>query len=314
MSDLTNLHLLRFNTIDCYLTGPLYITGNSKSALAEGNLTVSYATIRIPDHLPYDLPQLPVTFINRPPYLNDEQISSASIFPLHIDLELTAEQDVHVEGKGLSSEWEGSVRLTGTNTTVAANGSLSLLSGQYLFSGKIFKLTDGEIAFNDKPTPSAYLNLSGELGLSDMEVTAQLRGPLTSPQLTFQSNPHMPTSSILARILFNKDISDISHPEALQLANTLMSLSGGAGPDVLEAIRKRIGVDRLTIVPAKEGSDQIAVQIGKYLTKGVLITLSQSATSSQVIVEVELKKGFIFQAETQEEEEGKFSLKWRKSY
>ena len=94
------------------------------------------------------------------------------------------------------------------------------------------------------------------------------------PQLTFQSNPHLPTSSILARILFNKEISDISHPEALQLANTLMSLSGGAGPDVLEAIRKSIGVDRLTIVSAQPGSDQIAVQIGKYLTKGVLITLS----------------------------------------
>ena len=62
------------------------------------------------------------------------------------------------------------------------------------------------------------------------------------------------------------------------------------------------------------GTDEIAVQIGKYLTRGILITLSQSATSSQVIVEVELPKGFIFQAETQEQEEGKFSLKWRKSY
>jgi len=137
---------------------------------------------------------------------------------------------------------------------------------------------------------------------------------LTAPQLTFQSNPHLSTSSILARLLFNKDIRDISHPEALQLANTLMSLSGGAGPDVLETIRKSIGVDRLTIASTQGGSDQIAVQIGKYLTKGVLITLSQSATSSQVIVEVELSKNFIFQAETQEEEEGKFSLKWRKSY
>ena len=147
-----------------------------------------------------------------------------------------------------------------------------------------------------------------------MEITAQLMGPLTSPKLTFQSNPHMPTSSILAKILFNKEISDISHPEAIQLANTLLSLSGGAGPDVLETIRKTLGVDRLTIGSSSSNPDQIALQIGKYLTKGVLVTLSQSPTSSQIIVEVELKKGFIFQAETQEEEEGKFSLKWRKTY
>ncbi len=313
-SKLDNLHLLRFDTIDSYLTGSLYLTGSTQSALAQGNLIVPYATLHIPDDLPYEVPEVAVTYINRPSFLNDSQIAPLPVFPFHIDLELTADEDVHVEGKGLSSEWEGSVRLTGTNTTVAANGSLSLLSGEYLFSGKVFKLTEGRIVFNDKPNPSAYLNLSGNLSLSDLEVTAQLRGPLSSPQLTFQSNPHMATSSILARILFNKDISVISHPEALHLANTLMSLSGGTGPDVLEAIRKSLGVDRLTIVSTSARSNQIAVQIGKYLAKGVLVSLSQSATSSQVIVEVELDKGFLFRAETQEEEEGKFSLKWRKSY
>jgi len=149
--------------------------------------------------------------------------------------------------------------------------------------------------------------------MPDITITAMLRGPLTAPQLTFQSNPQKPTSSILALILFNKDIADISHPEAIQLASTLVSLSGGAGPDVLETIRKSIGVDRLNI-SSKPGTDELAVQIGKYLTRGIMITLSQSATSSQVIVEVELPKGFVFQAETQEEQEGKFSLKWRRSY
>jgi autotransporter translocation and assembly factor TamB len=124
----------------------------------------------------------------------------------------------------------------------------------------------------------------------------------------------MSTSAILARILFNKNISDISQPEAIQLASTLISLSGGAGPAVLETIRKNLGVDRLTIASQTANSDELAVQIGKYLTKGVLITLSQSATSSQVIVEVEFKHGFVFQAETQKEEEGKFSLKWTHSY
>nr|AOO54610.1 hypothetical protein [uncultured bacterium] len=149
--------------------------------------------------------------------------------------------------------------------------------------------------------------------MPDITVTVAMRGPLTSPQLTFHSNPQKPTSSIMALVLFNKDITEISHPEAIQLAATLVSLSDGAGPDVLESIRKSLGVDRLNIA-SKPGTDEVAVQIGKYLTRGVMITLSQSATSSQVIVEVELPKGFVFQAETQEEEEGKFSLKWRKTY
>ncbi len=315
-AEMSHLHALGFDMIDCDLTGPLYLTGNTHQMFAQGNLLIDDATIQITERLPYEIPSLPVTYINRPAHLYTRTLSNPD-FTFHLDLELTAEEKVYVEGLGLKAELQGNVHLHGTNTNIVANGALKLIKGEYQFSGKIFKLTEGEILFNDKPTPSAYLNLNGTLSLPEITITAMLNGPLTSPQLTFQSNPQKSTSEILSLILFNKDIAEITHAEAIQLASTLMSLSGGAGPDVLESIRKSIGVDRLNIASrrgAKEGSDEIAVEIGKYLTRGLLITLSQSATSSQVIVELELPHGFVFQAETQEEEEGKFSLKWTKSY
>ncbi|MES2121360.1 MAG: translocation/assembly module TamB domain-containing protein, partial [Chlamydiota bacterium] len=313
-AELKSLHALGFNMIDCNLTGPLYFSGDLQQALAQGNLIVDEAKIQLTEELPLEIPTLPVTYIHRPPHLLSQSLAPTPEFQFHIDLDLTADNKVYVEGSGLNAELQGNVHLTGTNTNIDANGSLRLIKGEYQFSGKVFKLTEGEIIFTDKPTPNAYLHLNGTLSLPNVSITAMLRGPLNRPQLTFQSNPQMSTGSILALILFNKDISDISHPEAIQLASTLMSMSGGAGPDVLETIRKSIGVDRLNIVSAGDGSDEIAVQIGKYLTRGVMITLSQSATSSQVMVEVELPKGFVFQAETQEEQEGKFSLKWTRSY
>jgi hypothetical protein len=312
-AELHNLHALGFDMIDCNLTGPLYLNGNIQNMLAQGNLLIDEAKIQITERLPYEVPTLPFTYINRPPYLYSRTTKAGRGFVFNIDLDVTAEGNVYVEGRGLNAELGGNVHLYGANINIAANGALKLIKGEYQFSGKVFKLTEGEIVFNDKPAPSAYLNLNGTLSMPGITITAMLRGPLTSPQLTFQSNPQKPTSSILALILFNKDIAEISHPEAVQLASALVSLSGGAGPDVLESIRKSIGVDRLNI-SSKPGTDELAVQIGKYLTRGIMITLSQSATSSQVIVEVELPKGFVFQAETQEEEEGKFSLKWTKSY
>jgi hypothetical protein len=312
-AEMHKLHALGFDMIDCDLTGPVYLTGNMHHMSAEGNLLVDEAKIQITERLPYEIPSLPVTFVNMPKHLGSHTISGSSDFDFKMDLELTSEGNVRVEGRGLSANLEGNVHLYGTNTHIIPSGALKLIKGEYTFSGKIFKLTEAEIIFNDKPSPSAYLNITGTLSLPDITITAMMRGPLMSPQLTFQSNPQKPTSSILALILFNKEITEINHPEAIQLASTLVSLSGGAGPDVLESIRKSIGIDRLNIA-SKPGSDELAVQIGKYLTRGIMITLSQSATSSQVIVEVELPKNFVFQAETQEEEEGKFSLKWRKSY
>ena len=130
--------------------------------------------------------------------------------------------------------------------------------------------------------------------MPDLTVTAMLRGPLTSPQLTFQSSPAMPTSSIIAQILFNKDISELNASQAAQLAYAIISLSGGAGPNILETIHKNLGIDRLGI-SVNEETGKVSVQIGKYLTEGVMITLSQSTEQSHVIVEVELKGGFVLQ-------------------
>jgi hypothetical protein len=312
-AELHNLHALGFDMIDSNLTGPLYLSGNMEKMLAQGNFLIEEAKIQLNERLPHEIPTMPFTYVNRPSYLYSRTAKPHQNFIFSLDMELTADNNVIVEGRGLKAELEGNLHLYGNNTNIAASGDLKLIKGEYQFAGKHFKLTEGEIVFNDKPAPSAYLNLNGTLDLPDATITVMLRGPLTSPQLTFQSNPQKPTSSILALILFNKDIADISHPEAVQLASTLVSLSGGAGPDVLESIRKSIGVDRLNI-SSKPGTDELALQIGKYLTRGLMITLSQSATSSQVIVEVELPRGFVFQAETQDEEEGKFSLKWTKSY
>lgn len=318
IAEMKNLHALGFDMIDCDVTGPLYFNGNLHNMSAQGNLLVDEALIQLTEHLPYEIPSIPVIYVNRPSHLYTKPTPFGPKFTFHLDVELSAEDKVYVEGKGLKAELQGNVHLYGANTRIVTSGALKLMKGEYQFSGKIFKLTEGEILFNDKSVPWAYLNLNGTLDLPGITITAMLRGPLASPQLTFQSNPQKPTSELLSLILFNKDITEISHTQAIQLASTLVTLTGGAGPDVLESIRKSIGVDRLNIAsrkrPGEGSSDEIAVEIGKYLTRGILVTLSQSATSSQVIVEVELPKGFVFQAETQVEEEGKFSLKWTKSY
>ena len=218
--ELDHLHTLDFESIDaCFKTTVFHITGTTRHALAQGNLIITEGTIDIPEQLPFEAPTLPITYVNRPRYLSSTAFSSTPTFPFQIDLELTTEDTINLQGKGLKSQWQGNIHLTGTNMDVAANGGLKLVKGEYAFLGKSFKLTEGEITFHPKPTPSAYLKLTGELNLPSAQITAILQGSLQAPQLTLHSNPQMPTSSILAFILFNKDVSDISHPEAIQLAS-----------------------------------------------------------------------------------------------
>ncbi len=312
-TELNEMHVVHSDFIEASSTGVLEIIGDKTSAIASGNLTVDKALFKIFDELPYEIPSLPITYINKPIYLQTSTLQTSTPYPLNIDIQLEAKDSVTVQGRGLDSIWNGNVHLSGTVASPAAKGSLTLKKGTFVFSGKPFTLRQGEISFFDKPSPGAYLKINGELPLTSATILAQMQGPLTSPQLTFQAIPALPTSSILSLILFDKDISEISALQALQLAQTIVSLSGKGGPGVLESIRKKIGVDRLNIV-GKDGTDEISVQIGWYLSHGITLSLSQSATSSDVTVEVDLKNGFIFQAETQNQEEGKFSFKWNKNY
>src|SRR5277367_5822662 len=99
--------------IDCNLTGPLYLNGNTQSMLAQGNLLIDEAKIQITERLPYEVPTLPFTYINRPPYLYSRTTRASPKFLFNIDLEVTAEGNVRVEGRGLNAELEGNVHLYG---------------------------------------------------------------------------------------------------------------------------------------------------------------------------------------------------------
>ena len=238
-----------------------------------------------------------------------------NIFPLYLDVNLDAKDNVFFEGRGLDSQWQGNLHVTGTHVDVHASGRLLLIKGEYLFAGTAFSLTEGEIIFNDKSSPGSYISINGNCALSDVDVIATLHGPLSAPTLTLQSLPQMPISSLLAHLLFNKDITEISAVQALQLAQAILSLSKSQAPDIMEKIRKTLGIDRLNIVStAKNDRETISLQIGKYLMRGVLLTLSQGSENRNVSLEVQLRRGFMLQAQIGENERGKFSFKWHHHY
>jgi len=311
---LNQLSAISFDTISGTFDGNLTITGDRFGSTAKGNLKVAKATFRIPDELPAVLPELPITFINPPEKLVRKKLSPPTVSPMLLDLDLEVPGNAYVEGKGLQSELQGKLHLSGTYIDIAAEGKLQLVKGEYIFSGKVFNLSQGEMIFTASPTPSAYISLSGTCDLPDVNVTALLRGPLSGPKLTFQSSPQLPVSSLLAQILFNKDFSEVSAVQALQVAQTVLSLSGGSAPDILERVRKTLGMDRLTLITSENDPGKISLQIGKYLMRGVLLTVSQGAESRKASVEVELKKGIHLQAEVNEDQQGKFSLKWHHHY
>jgi hypothetical protein len=319
-----------FNDLICLETdlayvkanGKLALKGNSEKADAQGQITIAQADINIPDKIPQTPVVLPIKMmgsVKKEP--TKSSLPALSLYPILLNLNIDAPENFKIQGQGVISQWTGHLKLGGTLDNMLIKGSLDLAKGDLLFAGHYFDLTGGEVIFSGKEKEPPTIAVSGKTTIRGTNIIANLKGPLNIPQLTFSSSPAMPLSSILSLILFGQELSEITGIQAVQLASNIATLSTEQ-PSIIETTKKKLGIDRLSIVstPAVnvDEPEKMAIQVGKYVTKGILVTFSQGLdqASDNLIVEVDLSKGFIFQIETQPEEaeQAKFTVKWNYNY
>jgi len=311
----------------------LSLKGNFKKALLKGKLNISSANLDIPDKIRSEPPSLNIEFIGSPK--QKQGALKKNPMMLDFDVHLNAPNSLTVQGRGLKSVWGGSVHAKGNSEEFKLFGKLSVHSGSFKFAKISFNLTEGTITFNG-PIKKTTISLVAEQAVNDLNVYIALRGPLASPRLTLSSVPDIPLSNLLSRILFNKDISEIDPFQALQLAQTAIELSSGE-VSVTDRIQNSMGLDVFSFTSSTysgsgdtdpntdgssaddstdSGSVPVAVQVGKYITRGVLLTMTQGTTaeSAKYNIDIDLQYGLMLQLESVQNREGKIALKWNKTY
>jgi translocation and assembly module TamB len=282
--------LLRSDNAVASGTGKLTLTGSYDHALLAGRIVVDPADFRIPKQLPPAITEVEVKEINKPETHAPPPVTNGKGEwpPIKLDVSASSPGRIHLEGRGLVSEWKGLVQVRGSTAHPVITGTLSLVRGQVDFLGKQFDLVRGTISFNGSSPPSPVLDVLAQAKTKDITATVNLLGPVTSPKIQLSSDPPLPSDEILSRLLFGRSAKNISPIQAVQLANALNTMSGGGGVDLLGRMRRLIGVDALTMNQSGDNYGQSTVSVGKYLSEGVY---------------VEVEKGL-------SPETGKASLKW----
>lgn len=322
-----DVNFTRFNiaTVDLMTTvasGHIKIHGDLKNGIASGNMEIIESDITVPARIPKALPHLQVVYKNAiaPPY--NFELPNQNPYPLLLDIAVDAPEGIYISGRGLESEWKGQFQLGGLQTDVVTKGKIELIKGTFTFSSRTFKLSEGSLTFSGEPDVEPTLNLSAEIQIKDVLITAHLNGPLNDPKVTLESSPPLPLGTIMAYLLFGRDLTEISSLQALQLAGSVASLVGD-GPGIIEETKKSLGIDRIQIITVpsstSEGGETFGVQIGKYISEGVLVSYSQTAenTPGNISVEVEMKGNLSFILESEQTDlskQGKFTLRWARTY
>lgn len=311
--------LLRHFDLTANTNGHLSLSAEPKAFSLKGNLRIGPAEVHIPDRLPPEVTEIEVIEINREgEETKPEEKSGPDLFgKLKLDLSLDFPGRIFVRGRGLDSEWRGSLQIAGNARDPLITGALSVIRGHFNMFGKRFLLTNGAITFDGKVPPLPGIDVTAENRRSDLTARIHFSGNLSALSLTLESDPMLPQDEILAMVLFGRSISETTPIQALRLAQALNTLRGRSGVlDFMGRTRRFIGLDQLDIRPPEGSGGETTVSIGKYLAEGVFVEMEKGVDteSSKVSVEVELTPNITIESESGSNSEGGVGLNWKWDY
>lgn len=263
--------LIDRDDLKAQVTGPFTIRSDGSGGTIAGNLRLDSAAFRLGSATAVaQVPRLPVREINRP---DEDDTAPRAVDPWRLDLGLHADERIRVTGLGITSEWGARLKVGGTVTEPRLTGEARLVRGSYDFAGRRFDLERGTIRFAGESPVNPVLDIVAEGGIQGLNATIRVTGRGQQPEIAFASTPALPQDELLSRLLFGTSITNLSAPEALQLAAAVASLNqSGGGLDPINRFRSAIGLDRLRILPADVATGQgTAIAAGKYLGRQVYV-------------------------------------------
>jgi autotransporter translocation and assembly factor TamB len=316
---LDRTHLIQLDEAQAALSGNLIVSGTPTHPRASGDLTVVDAHLEIPKRLPACVPSLPVTYVNVPQVsMAEEEIYEPLQSPLFaLDFSLHLPNTLKLSGRGLDSCWKGDLDITGTTEDLEVYGRLDLVQGKFCFSTRSFQLVKGAIGFDGLLEEATSIELVGSLCTEGIEVLASLTGSLSNPCLCLHSVPPLSQREILAYVLFNTPIDELSPFQAVQLAAVVNELCGGALiPNPIETLRRTLCLDHICIVRPDISTDEVGIEAGRHLGSHAYITFYRSIREqyNHMLVELDLREQYQVYAESQDDQGQTFGLRWKKDY
>jgi translocation and assembly module TamB len=264
--------LIDRDDIAATVTGPIRIKSDGVSGVISGDVKMDRSFFRLGQASAAQVPKLNVREISARSVDRPQRIASK---PWRLDFRARAPNRLMVTGLGIDSEWQADLQIEGTIDSPSITGTADLVRGGYEFAGKRFELERGNIRFQGTSPPDPVLDILAVGDTQGINATIRVTGTGQRPEISFASVPALPQDEVLSRLLFGTSITNLSAPEAVQLAAAVSALSnGGNGINPINELRRAVGLDRLRILPADTATGQgTSIAAGKYLSRRTYVEI-----------------------------------------
>jgi translocation and assembly module TamB len=281
-----------------YLTAQISSKIKAKGPLGDmklgGVIQIDRAEFRIPENLPPSVVALEVTEKTNNSMgidpMETKTVKETLPFMAVLDLAIKAPRRIFVRGRGLETEMQANIRVTGTTSDPNINGGLSMRRGTMELLGRQLTFNKGAVNLDGVPKLEPTLDFNADIEAKEWTIHAGVTGPASQPGIALSSTPELPQDEVLARLLFGKSAGAITPLEAIQLANAAAELAGltSSGPGIVDEVRGALGLDTLKFEGGLGTGTQ--VEAGRYVAEGVYVGVKQGAdpNSTGVVVQVEV--------------------------
>jgi translocation and assembly module TamB len=276
---------------DLALSGPL-----AASPLLSGRVLVEKADITVPEQIGGGAALIEVKHVGTPGDVaatlkratvdaGGAPIPQSRPSVLQLDVTVAAPNQVFIRGRGLDVEVGGSVRLTGPVNDIRPVGGFQLNRGRLTILGQRVTFTQGEVTLVGDLDP--YLNLVAQTQGEGLTVYVTVSGRASEIRVDFTSSPALPQDEVLARLLFNRSMGELSPMQIARLAGAAAELAGGGGNSLVDSLRDKIGLDDLDVVTDEQGN--VALQAGRYIQDNIYLGVQAGADgTSRVTVDLDI--------------------------
>jgi len=329
----SQLEIISLSYATIQANGSVQLLGTKNSLHIRGSLKTQKALIDLAARFPSDVPEIPFIYKyaekpKDPPYA------------VSFDLVIDGKSGLEIRGRGLESSWTGSVHLKGKASELFMDGHLRCKEGSFTLANKELTIHSGTITVAGNLFRDSRLNVLAITELPSVTARISLKGSLATPKLSIQSTPPRTDNEILSLVLLNKEYSDISPLESLQLANIAVSLEHSSGPfQLIDRVKRSVGIDVIDVgssparagtgplrappildttdgSPAPAGHNDVSLRVGKYISDGVIVSVSRdiSSDANRVGIAAPLVSNITAEAEIGDDEVGIVSIKWKRDY
>ena len=197
----------------------------------------------------------------------------APLFNATLAVTISAANRIFLHGRGIDAEAAGDLHVAGSARDPQVNGGFDLLRGSLSLLGKQLVFTRGRVRFDGDMTPE--LDLVAETSAGGVTARISVTGPASHPSFAITSTPALPEDEILSRVLFQQSSGSLSPFQALELANSVATLSGRG--DAFERLRRSLGVNSLNITSSASGNGSPVLGIGRAINDRISVGVTTGA-------------------------------------